>query len=101
MRIRFTARAVSDLESARDYYSAIDPELGHRLLSDLDAAMERLETFPAGAPSVEGFDELRRARLRHFPYGIFYQRSPGGNDLLVVRVLHTRRDHPPAHEHAD
>lgn len=96
MRIRLTARAVVDLESARDYYFAVDPELGHRFLSDLDAAMERLETFPAGAPPVEGFADLRRARLRHFPSGIFYQRSPSGDGLLVVRVLHARRDHPPA-----
>ncbi len=101
MRIRLTARAVVDLENARDYYSAINPELGLRFLSDVDAAMDRLATFPAGAPPVEGFDDLRRARLRHFPYGVFYQHSHAGNDLLVVRVLHTRRDHPPALEHPD
>lgn len=101
MRIRLTASAVVDLESARDDYSAIDPELGHRFLTDVDAAMERLETFPAGAPPVEGFADLRRARLRHFPYGIFYQRLSSGDGLLVVRVLHARRDHPPAVELSD
>lgn len=101
MRIRLTAHAVVDLENAHDYYFAIDPELGHQFLSDVDAAMERLETFPAGAPSVEGFHDLRRARMRHFPYGVFYQHSPAGKDLLVVRVLHARRDHPPALEHSD
>lgn len=101
MRIRLTARAVIDLENARDYYSAVDPELGHRFLNDVDAAMERLENFPAGAPPVESLADLRRARLRHFPYGIFYQRLPSADGLLVVRVLHARRDHPSAVDQSD
>ncbi|MEE6282481.1 type II toxin-antitoxin system RelE/ParE family toxin [Georgenia sunbinii] len=99
MRIRFTAHAVVDLERAHDYYAQIDPELGERFLADVDAAVERLEMFPAGAPPVEGFDEMRRARMRHLPYGVFYRCSDTETELLVIRVLHSRRHHPDILEH--
>ncbi|WP_228255042.1 type II toxin-antitoxin system RelE/ParE family toxin [Ornithinimicrobium avium] len=92
MRIVLTQHAVSDIEEACDYYAGIDPKLGTRFADDVGAAIERIVMFPKGAPAVEGFDELRRARMRRFPYGVFYQQTPAG-DLLVVRVLHSRR-HP-------
>jgi len=92
VNVRFSALAVADLEEAHDYYLEVNPALGDRFLDDLDTAIERLAMSPAGAPPVEGFDAVRRARMRHFPYGIFYRHSPAENELLVVRVLHTRRN---------
>lgn len=97
MRIVLTPHAVGDVEEACDSYATIDPELSTRFADDVDAAIERIMMFPRGAPAVEGFDTLRRARMRRFPYGIFYQQTPAG-DLLVVRVLHSRRHHPGALE---
>ena len=55
--------------------------------------MERLQTFPHGAAPVEGFPGLRRARMRQFPYGVFYR--PGTDDLVIVRALRTRQDLGP------
>lgn len=81
---------MSDLEAAGDYYADIDPRLSTRFVDDVDAAIERIVMFPLGAPPVDGFDELRRARMQRFPYGIFYQPTHAG-DLIVVRVLHSRR----------
>lgn len=97
MRVVLTPHAVSDVEEASAYYAGIDAKLGTRFAEDIDAAIERILMFPSGAPAVEGFDTLRRARMRRFPYGIFYQQTPAG-DLLVVRVLHSRRHHSGALE---
>lgn len=93
MRIRLTRHAASDLELAHDHYAGVEPELGKRFLDEVDTAIERITMFPAGAPPVEGFDEMRRARIRRFPYGIFYRQTDAGIELLIVRVLHTRHDH--------
>lgn len=95
MRTVLTPHSVRDVEDATDYYTGLDAQLGGRFVDDLDAAIERIVMFPKGAPPVEGFDELRRARMRHFPYGIFYQQTPAG-DLLIVRLLHARRHAPSA-----
>lgn len=39
---------------------------------------------------MAGFDPVRRATLRRFPFAVFYQ--PQGDDLEILRVLHTARD---------
>lgn len=95
MRIVLTPQAVSDIEEAVDYYAELDQELGERFVDDVDAVFARVVMFPKGSPPVDGFDELRRARMRQFPYGLFYQQTQAGS-LLVVRVLHSRRHHPDA-----
>ncbi|MGB4777146.1 type II toxin-antitoxin system RelE/ParE family toxin [Microbacterium sp.] len=83
------ARA-GDLDDAREHYRTIDESLEERFLDQLDRVMQRLVTFPNGAPPVDGFAGVRRARMRQFPYGIFYAVDDEG--ILVLRVLHTRRD---------
>lgn len=95
MRVLLTSHAAVDIEEACGYYLGIEAPLGTRFADDVGAAIERIVMFPHGAPPVEGFPALRRARLRRFPYGLFYQLTPAG-DLLVVRVLHSRRQHPDA-----
>lgn len=94
-RLRLTQHAVRDLKEISEHYSGIAAALGARFTADLDVAIERMTLFPHGAPPVEGFKGLRRTRMRHSPYGIFYQQAETG-ELLIVRVLHSRRHHPGA-----
>jgi len=90
--IRLAPSAVSDLAGTRDYYHEISEELEVQFLDQLDVTMERLRTFPKGAPPVEGFPGVRRARVRQFPYGVFY--CLDDDDILILRVLHSRRQLP-------
>ena len=64
MTVRLTELAVSDLAETRDHYRAIGDDLEHRFLDELDLVMDRLLTFPNGAPPVDGFPGVRRARMR-------------------------------------
>ena len=89
MRIRLTQHAVDDLRDAVDHYDDV-AGLGEEFLDQFDNLVERLLMFPNGAPPVEGFPGVRRARIRRFPYGAFYRLD--GDDLVVLRVLHGRRD---------
>nr|WP_054685187.1 type II toxin-antitoxin system RelE/ParE family toxin [Microbacterium sp. No. 7]ALJ21435.1 hypothetical protein AOA12_16655 [Microbacterium sp. No. 7] len=92
MTVRLTDLAVRDLTEARDHYRAIGEGLESQLLDQLDRVVDRLITFPKGAPPVDGFPGVRRARMRQFPYGVFYRLD--GDDILILRVVHTRRDAP-------
>jgi len=96
VKVRLTSRAVADLEDAVQVYGEIGPELSLGFRDDLDSAIERIEMFPRGAPPVDGFPGVRRARMRRFPYGIFYR--PDVEASLVIRVLHTKREHAAALE---
>lgn len=90
MRVGFTSRAVGDLEAVLSHYGDLHDELPTTFLVDFDSALERLMMFPNGAPPVEGFPGMRRARMRRFPYGIFYR--PGDAATVVIRVLRTKQD---------
>ncbi|MDQ6526815.1 type II toxin-antitoxin system RelE/ParE family toxin [Nocardioides sp. LHD-245] len=90
MRIRLSALAVADIEEAVGHYDEQTPGLGTEFLEAIDRVVERLEMFPDGAPPVDGFPGVRRARVRRFPYGMFY--TVASNDVVVLRVLHARRD---------
>lgn len=94
MTVRLTELAVSDLADAREHYFGIGDEWELSFLDHLDLVMDRLLAFPSGAPPVDGFPRVRRARMRQFPYGVFYRLDAG--DILILRVLHARRDPPDA-----
>ena len=90
MTVRLTGPAFGDLAETRDHYRAISEDLEQRFFDQVDLVVDRLITFPNGAPPVDGFPGVRRARMRQFPYGVFYRLD--GDDILILRVLHTRRD---------
>ena len=81
--------AVADLRAAREYYDAAESGLSRRLDEALAELFARLETFPRSAPPVAGYEDVRRAVVRGFPYVVFYRHRPGRIDVL--RVLHAAR----------
>jgi plasmid stabilization system protein ParE len=90
VKVLLGEHAVDDLRRARVRYEAIDPALSDDFAAAFDAVVERMRIFPHGAPPVDGFPGLRRARMRRFPYGVFYRDAD--ETLVVVRVLHHARD---------
>jgi plasmid stabilization system protein ParE len=81
--------AVVDLRAARDYYDAAGAGLGDEFATELDRLFERLTVFPRSAPVVADYDAIRRAHMRRFPFGVFYQ--PVDDEIVVLRVIHTSR----------
>ena len=83
--------AAEDLREAREHYLGIDPALARGLGEEFSLVVERLEMFPSSGRPVEGVDGVRRARMRRYPYGVFY-RLADPDEVRILRVLHTRRD---------
>ncbi len=81
--------AVVDIQAAGKYYDDEVPGLADDLITELDQLFERLAAFPRSAPLVAGYEPVRRARLRRFPYGVFYQ--PRATQIEVLRVVHRSR----------
>ncbi len=82
--------AVADIRTAADYYETARPGLGEDLAEDLDRLFSRLEAFPRSAPVVAGYEDVRRAPLRRFPYAVFY-RLVDPDRIAVLRMMHTAR----------
>ena len=89
MNLFLRPAAVADIHAARKYYEESRPGLGKDLADDLDRLFARLRAFPLSAPLVVGYEPVRRARLRRFPYQIFYRTDDQRIDIL--RVVHAAR----------
>jgi len=94
-RFLVRAEAEADIAEAYEWYETRSPGLGDDFLAafgeGLAAAREAPQRFPVlhRASNVE----VRRARLRRFPYGLFFIWDQGETgDTSVIACLHARRD---------
>lgn len=75
------------MEQAVGWYEKQRNGLGKDFLASVDEALEKLRQWPDFGGVV--YKQLRRANLRRFPYGVFYQIV--GERIIVVGILHGRR----------
>jgi plasmid stabilization system protein ParE len=76
--------AARDIEEARDWYDAQEPDLGAEFIEEIDATLARVAQLPGGYALVE--DDVRRALVRRFPYGVFF--VDDGDSIAVLAVFH-------------
>ena len=85
-KIRFAKEAQSQYDAAVDYLLDRNPAAAERYVSEVDAALERIQRFP------ESGSVLRRSAkgpIRQFlvpPYRFFYRID--GDTALIVAVWH-------------
>ena len=91
MRVVLRPEAEADVSAAFRYYHEGDPDLATRFVEELDRLLGRLEEFPRSAQQVMGYDSVRRALVRGFPFAVFYLDSD--EQIVVLRIMHTAR-HP-------
>jgi plasmid stabilization system protein ParE len=85
--IRVRRRAELDIDDALTWYESRAPGLGAARLRAVDACLARIARH-SEAYSIQ-HDRVRRARLRRFPYGVFYVIR---EDLVdVLAAYHGRR----------
>jgi plasmid stabilization system protein ParE len=83
--------AEADAREAMLWYESQRPGLGEELLQEIRRAIHLLEERPDSRPLY--YRGFRRMMIRRFPYKIFY--SIEANRVIVFRILHGRRHHPP------
>ena len=80
--------AEADLANARDWYERQRAGLGAEFLLCVEEVLERIGRTPEMYMMVH--HDVRRALTRRFPYAVYYRVA--GNDVVVLGILHTRRD---------
>ena len=88
MTVRLLAGAQQELDEAIVYYNGEAPGLGDAFLLETVAAIDRIRKFPEAWHPLG--DEIRRCRLRRFPYGLIYSKVEEG--ILILAVAHTHRE---------
>jgi plasmid stabilization system protein ParE len=87
LKIVIRPAAEDDLDEASTWYERRQAGLGKRFLAAIDTALAKIQSWPEFGIVVH--KQLRRASVRRFPYGIFYQLD--AEKVVVVGVLHNRR----------
>jgi toxin ParE1/3/4 len=80
--------AAADLEATAEWYEDRRRGLGGEFIRAARAALAGIARQPLRFPVAQG--EVRRARVRRFPYVIFFIAE--GERTVVLAVLHGRRD---------
>ncbi len=90
MSRRVVVRRAAEVELAEavDWYEGQVAGLGDDFISEFDATLARLLENPFQYQVIE--DDIRRASLHRFPYGIMY--SVSDDELLILTCFDGRRD---------
>lgn len=80
--------AVAELKEAWEWYEKVRPHLGDRLEQAVTATVDAITNNPLQFPAVHR--ERRRAGVRHFPYGLFFEIQQ--DRIVIIACFHARRD---------
>jgi len=88
VQVRFRPEAEADVTEALAWYRERGLGLGEEFLRSLDSCLATIQRLPESNPVVH--QDIRRALLRRFPYGIFYVYE--GDVVTVLACFHAKRD---------
>lgn len=80
--------AKEEMFAAFRWYKEEQPGLEEDWLTELDAALLRIQQHPLACPVV--FQQVRRALVHRFPYHLFF--TVTGHTVRVLACLHAKRD---------
>jgi plasmid stabilization system protein ParE len=84
----FLEPARDELAEAVEFYNDRRSGLGDDLAAEVERAIDRVLHSPRACPQVSA--NVRRCHVPRFPYGLLYQIR--GQEILIVAVMHSRRD---------
>jgi plasmid stabilization system protein ParE len=83
----FGPAAQVELREAADWYSTHLQSVSDRFIAEIEVATERIGDNPLQFPVV--FKDVRRARLRRFPYGLYFRIHDDA--VYVIACFHSSR----------
>ncbi len=89
VEIRLRPEAEDDLTEAATWYESQRAGLGQQFLDEVLSALATIAEMPLTHAVL--YRNTRRAWMRRFPFGIFYQVDSEG--VIVIAVIHGSR-HP-------
>lgn len=87
MNIRLLEPAQAELDEAIAWYAEQAPGLGDAFLIEALKSIKLIEQFPQAWHPLT--PQIRRCRLKRFPYSLVY--TLDGSEILVLAVAHQHR----------
>lgn len=90
MRVRWTARALSDLARLHDFLVVVNPQTAARVTQTLARAPDKLVVHPRLGEKLEEFSPREVRRILVGRYEMRYELQAGM--IYVLRLWHARED---------
>jgi len=90
MNVHYLPLAEDELDEAFSWYQEHREGLGYEFLDEINATVARISVYPEAYLKVE--DELRRALVKRFPYGVIYGIDQKKEIVIVVAICHLHRE---------
>lgn len=87
MPVRFHEEARAEFTAGARYYEQQRRGLGLRFVAEMEETLARIVRAPHLHRTVDG--DIRKVRVRRFPYGVIYRER--GRVIEVVAVMHLHR----------
>lgn len=88
MKVRYTLRALGDLEAIHEYLAERSPPAALSVKNAIERRISRLADFPLAAP-VTDQPGVRELALARYPYKVYYEIGDG--KLWILHIRHARR----------
>ena len=86
--------AEADLDAAYSWYEGRSRGLGDAFLDSVHVAFNAITENPLRFPIMheDPTEPIRRARLRRFPYGVYFVWDNPNSTVSVIACMHARQD---------
>jgi len=96
MKLRYTERAIADLEAIEAYIAQHNPRASVAVGERIRGAIELLADFPGLGRARDA--EVRVLPLVTNPYVVYYSVDASADEVAILHVRHGRRRRPKAGE---
>lgn len=80
----------ADLQKAKKWYNQQRSELGEEFKQEVNKEIDYIGTYPLHYQTK--YKEIRVSYTTRFPYGIFYFIEEDKKQIVIIGVLHTKRN---------
>jgi len=88
MKVRYSPRAIEDLESIRRYITKDNPNAAWVVASFIRRSIAILEEWPYRGRATE-LEDVRRLVVVNYPYVVYYRI---GEAVVILTVMHSARE---------
>ena len=90
MKVRYSRRALAQLEQVHSYIFEHNPSAARRVVERIEDLCEKLGEFP-GMGHTTDHPDIRVLPVVRYPYLIFYMIVPDEDSVRILRIRHGRR----------
>jgi plasmid stabilization system protein ParE len=91
VKIRYTAKALAQLDAIYSYIEAHDAGAAARVKARINRAIGRLARFPYSCRST-ALPSIRVLPIVRYPYLVFYTVNEAAHEVQILRVRHSAQD---------